>query len=868
MKRNFVLLLAAIVLFGLAAGQSFSGVPLVISHQGRLLNSADQPVTGNRDLTFRIYTDPTGGTLLWTESHPSVSVTNGLFKVALGATTPLTYDIMTSTSDPSSELERYLEVQVASDPPLLPRMRMGSTSYALSSGRVTGDVTTSPGQVSLSGMSGSTTATIRSSNNPGTPGSSLEMTDQGEPSVVVTSDPDVSSMQLKAYRPGRPTFGNITFESSQNRDYLYSQFQDGDIPNEMEFENKRFSVAVNLNERETDEDHTASLTADSGASEVKIKHTPIGGGMSGSTTGTIRASSIRSALNISDDRHLLGLRSVSASADSAASTILLEADLDGDGVMERNVWQKVDNSVASVSTSSRFASGPRQTTSQDGTFSDAQTLVATDMEDNGIPDIGISSRTSADSAVQKSFFERGDKPTQSQFSNTIDSYGVRSLFNSRNGSTTGTIKMMANPDSEVSVLGYDGDNDGNFHTTLKGISRNGGSSYIVTWDSNDDGIADNVVENSSDAAGARSILSGHMGSTTGTIRMQATPDSAKVVCDKDDDGDGNPEDAITILIHETAGPVVLLLTDSNDDGKPEYGVEEACNGADASAKLKLFVDKNSDGTINGSQELKSSATGVSHTFSWDSDADGVIDRAKGEVCDDNGSGESFIAGVAIPKFIDITARESSLTGEADVSMVMGLGSDSLVELGADDTGTSLSMKDKSGTYTLGLVVTDATGLVSMTNGLGATSLQLDAEGRIGLGGAADASNPIHHSSGAHLSAAGDWVNASDKNSKENFTKVDGAEILEKIENLPITEWNYKSQGDDVRHIGPTAQDFQSAFGVGSDDKSISTVDPSGIALAAIKELYKQLKNKDAELKELKEEISKLKKHATDGGANN
>jgi hypothetical protein len=38
----------------------------------------------------------------------------------------------------------------------------------------------------------------------------------------------------------------------------------------------------------------------------------------------------------------------------------------------------------------------------------------------------------------------------------------------------------------------------------------------------------------------------------------------------------------------------------------------------------------------------------------------------------------------------------------------------------------------------------------------------------------------------------------------------------------------------VRHIGPMAQDFYAAFGVGEDDRHITSIDEDGVALAAIK----------------------------------
>jgi trimeric autotransporter adhesin len=67
----------------------------------------------------------------------------------------------------------------------------------------------------------------------------------------------------------------------------------------------------------------------------------------------------------------------------------------------------------------------------------------------------------------------------------------------------------------------------------------------------------------------------------------------------------------------------------------------------------------------------------------------------------------------------------------------------------------------------------------------------------------------------------------------------------------------------VAHIGPTAQDFKKTFGVGSDGKTISTIDPSGIALAAIKELYKQNRELANQNRDLKEQNSNLKKRMDD-----
>jgi hypothetical protein len=114
-------------------------------------------------------------------------------------------------------------------------------------------------------------------------------------------------------------------------------------------------------------------------------------------------------------------------------------------------------------------------------------------------------------------------------------------------------------------------------------------------------------------------------------------------------------------------------------------------------------------------------------------------------------------------------------------------------------------------------------------------------GFIGIG-VAFPNNPIDHSSGAHLSAGGTWVNASDRNLKENFTGVDPDAILTSLRALTIDKWNYKVESPSITHIGPVAQDFYAAYGLGGSDTTISTVDASGVALVAAKALDTQVQS--------------------------
>lgn len=104
---------------------------------------------------------------------------------------------------------------------------------------------------------------------------------------------------------------------------------------------------------------------------------------------------------------------------------------------------------------------------------------------------------------------------------------------------------------------------------------------------------------------------------------------------------------------------------------------------------------------------------------------------------------------------------------------------------------------------------------------------------------------------------GQWQSLSDRNAKENVRTIDTGSVLDRLASIPITTWNYKAQGALIRHIGPMAQDFRSAFELGIDEKSIATGDADGVALAAIQGLYHIVQEQDAEIGSLQERLAAL-----------
>jgi Chaperone of endosialidase len=104
----------------------------------------------------------------------------------------------------------------------------------------------------------------------------------------------------------------------------------------------------------------------------------------------------------------------------------------------------------------------------------------------------------------------------------------------------------------------------------------------------------------------------------------------------------------------------------------------------------------------------------------------------------------------------------------------------------------------------------------------------------------------------NLTISGMLTENSSRSVKHNFSNPDTLDILERVNNLPLYKWTYQFDEPSVRHFGPMAEDFYSRFGLGATNKGISTMDTSGVALAAIQGLSQILEAKDTEIDKLKQ----------------
>jgi hypothetical protein len=120
MKAIAFMVILSLVLLSTAA---LADVPGLMNYQGTLTDDEGVALDTTVSMTFSIYTDSTGGSIVWTETQLSIVVDRGLFNVLLGRVNPLTDVIFGSSS-------RWLGVQVESDPELEPRQRIASVGYS------------------------------------------------------------------------------------------------------------------------------------------------------------------------------------------------------------------------------------------------------------------------------------------------------------------------------------------------------------------------------------------------------------------------------------------------------------------------------------------------------------------------------------------------------------------------------------------------------------------------------------------------------------------------------------------------------------------------------------------------------------------
>ena len=76
--------------------------------------------------------------------------------------------------------------------------------------------------------------------------------------------------------------------------------------------------------------------------------------------------------------------------------------------------------------------------------------------------------------------------------------------------------------------------------------------------------------------------------------------------------------------------------------------------------------------------------------------------------------------------------------------------------------------------------------------------------------------------------------------------------------VPILTWRYRTDASGVRHMGPTAQDFFAAYGLGQDEQHIAPLDANGVTLAAVQQLDRMVQARDARITTLERQNADLR----------
>ncbi len=98
-------------------------VPQCIFYHGTLTTAAGSAVSTPKTMVFTIWSQASGGSMLWQESHTGVTVSQGHFSVMLGgAGNAIPASVFSDTL-------RYLQVVIEGET-LTPRQRIGSVPFA------------------------------------------------------------------------------------------------------------------------------------------------------------------------------------------------------------------------------------------------------------------------------------------------------------------------------------------------------------------------------------------------------------------------------------------------------------------------------------------------------------------------------------------------------------------------------------------------------------------------------------------------------------------------------------------------------------------------------------------------------------------
>ncbi|MFL6195388.1 MAG: tail fiber domain-containing protein [Thermoanaerobaculia bacterium] len=225
-------------------------------------------------------------------------------------------------------------------------------------------------------------------------------------------------------------------------------------------------------------------------------------------------------------------------------------------------------------------------------------------------------------------------------------------------------------------------------------------------------------------------------------------------------------------------------------------------------------------------------------------------------------------GSRLPFRIRPGAPTSSIDISADGNVGIGTASPSnKLHVSGSDGTTKFLVSETSGTSTAREVAEFRNNGGSVVIFEDTSVAQRWANGTVGANFAMDeqvhAGTEFSLTNTGNLTISGTLTQNSDRTTKTDILDVTPEQVLAKVIALPISTWRYKGDDPTVHHLGPMAQDFAAAFGLGQDDRHIAPLDAAGVSLAAIQALNKQVAQKDAAIEDLRQRNADLEKRLAD-----
>lgn len=782
--RRVTTVLMLVIPFLISSTTSAMDLPSQISYQGRLTDSGGNALTGDANLTMRIYRTPSGGTAIWSESHSGVSVEDGLFSLQLGSVNPIPQSVWTEQPD-----SVWLGIQVGSDPEISPRTQLTPSPFAHLAGAMPGFVP-GPNNISLGTFN------------------------------FVAGDSNLVDGHYNVVGGGKNNEAYGENEVSPDSAIDIETRQDG------------FGLKTNLLELK-------------GSRQTGFGAT-IGGGI-GNTAYGFLATVAGGGFN---------------HADGTCSAI--------GGGCGNHTWH-----YATVGGGVRNDANALGATIGGGVFNEAEAAMST-IAGGGW---SIWGNTASNNEVYDNYGSIGGGGNNKVGSNnanpTDDVYstiagGESNLAPSPYSSIGGGIRNLAGG-SHNTIGGGEGNITSDNHATVGGGYRNeavdpwttvsgGDSSRATAFYATVSGGQANHGANEFTAIGGghHNSAQGHASAIGGGIQNLTTNWGTAIA-----GGEVNEVHGYHSAV--TGGVLNRVFGDSSYIG----------GGAANSIQGSLAVVSGGGGNVaTGRASVVGGGTTNSATGDTSSIGGGWLNQTNGPSSTIGGGRDNAIA----PSGNSSTIGGGLGNVSNGYAGAIGGGFANFTGPGVNATVPGGFQNIAQGDYSFAagfqararddcaFVWNDCCGLGTATQFFASivpNSFNARATGGFFFATSCDTLNFAGIGTGAYLAPGSSmWSVICDRRAKHNIREISPEDILERVSNLNITRWSYKAQGDRVDHIGPMAQDFYEQFSLGEDNTRISSLDPSGVALAAIQALDKktrQLEQSQDRIEDLEREISELRR---------